>query len=243
MKVPESKIMVMMDALLDTRMGTLLSLGEQYMTAAIADNVYYAREEDKFPGIDINTFKTAYSKRDIDTLKNSGVTQVIALLEEYTSRIHNQNLVTPFHFIPSVILNTYPYKLSNAEIETFKKLLVRYTNEKAKVDVVYMSYEDLTPTYVKQNLTIMIMYDYYQWLEIHAENKNFETTICPEVTLLGPRIYFNGRMKLPDVMALQKENLTPFQGIEAIANPLVSLNLLPVEIFSFILQFNPPQSS
>lgn len=206
MNVPESKIMVMLDALLDTRMGTLLLLGEQFLTDAVKTGEYHNREEDKFPGIDLNTFKTAYSKRNKDTLKHSGVTQVISLIEEYVSKIHNQNLVTPFHFIPSVTLNIYPYELNEIEIDTFKRLLVRYTNKQAIVNVVNMPFEELTPLYVKQNLSMLIMYDYNDWLEYHALNKNFEKYTCPEVTMLGPRIYFNGPMKISDVLKLKRES-------------------------------------
>lgn len=236
MEIQQSTLMVMMDTLLDTRMGTLLSLGSDVLNHVIDTGGYYTRVEDKFPDVDPQVFKTAYENRNKDILKKSGVTQIVMMIEEYVSKIQNQNLVSPFHQIPKVVLNTYPYQLTEKEIDNFKRLLVRYTNKQAIVDVIYLSYEDLTPKYVKKHLSMLIMYDYHQWLEIHAVNKNFETVTCPEVTVVGPMIYFNGPMKQSDVLLLKKENLTPFQSIEAVAGPLAHLTLLPVELFSFVLK-------
>lgn len=236
MEIQQSTLMVMMDTLLDTRMGTLLSLGSDVLNHVVETSDYYTRVEDKFPEVDPQTFKTIYNNRNKDILKKSGVTQIVMMIEEYVNKMQNQNLVSPFHQIPKVVLNTYPYQLTESEIDNFKRLLVRYTNKQALVDVVHLSYESLTPSYVKKNLSMLIMYDYHQWLEIHAANKNFETTTCPEVTVVGPMLYFNGPMKQTDILLLKKENLTPFQSIEAVAGPLVHLTLLPVELFSFVLK-------
>lgn len=236
MEIQQSTLMVMMDTLLDTRMGTLLSLGGDVLNHVVLKGNYYERVEDKFLDVDPVIFKEAYDNRNKETLKKSGVTQVIALIEEFVNKLQNQNLVTPFHYIPKVVLNIYPYELTENEIDVFKRLLVRYTDKKAIVDVVSMSYEELTPLYVKKHLSMMIMYDYHHWLEIHSENKNFEAVICPEVTLVGPMLFFNGPMKQTDILLLKKENLSPFEGIEAIANPLVNLTLFPIETFSFVLK-------
>lgn len=236
MEIQHSTLMVMMDTLLDTRLGTLLTLGGDVLSHAVLKGDYYTRVEDKFLDVDPVAFQEAYRNRNKETLKKSGVTQIIVLIEEFVSKLQNQNLVTPFHSIPKIVLNTYPYQLTENEIDVFKRLLVRYTNKNAAIDIVNMSYEALTPLYVKKHLSMLIMYDYHQWLEIHAQNKNFETIMCPEVTLVGPMIFFNGPMKQTDVILLKKENLTPFEGIEAIANPLVNLTLFPIEMFSFVLK-------
>jgi hypothetical protein len=236
MEIQQSTLMVTMDALLDTRMGTLLSLGEDVLNHVILHGDYYTRVEDKFLDVDQSMFKAAYENRDKEILKKSGVTQVILMIQEYVNKMQNQNLVTPFHRIPKIVINSYPYLLTDAEIETFKRLMIRYTQKNALVDVVHMSNETLTPTYVKKHLAMLITYDYHQWLEFHSLNKNLETVTCPEVTVVGPMIYFNGPMKHSDILALKKENLSPFEGIEAIANPLINLTLFPIDLFSFVLK-------
>ena len=236
MEIQQSTLMITMDALLDTRMGTLLTLGEDVLNRVVLDGDYYTRVEDKFLDVDPTVFNEAYAKRDKETLKKSGVTQLILMIQEYVNKMQNQNLISPFHRIPKIVINSYPYLLTESEIETFKRLMVKYTQKNALVDVVHMSYEDLTPSYVKKQLAMLITYDYHQWLELHALNKNLETVTCPEVTLVGPMLFFNGPMKQTDILALKKENLTPFEGIEAIANPLVNLTLFPIELFSFVLK-------
>ena len=235
MEIKLSTLMVELDCLLDTRLGTLFSLGEDIAEQALTSN-YYDRQEDKFPGVETDIFRAKYKLRDVSTLRNSGVTQIIQLIKEFVVKTLNQSIVTPHHYIPKIVLNTYPYKLSDKEKDNFVKVLMYLTKEECQVETIHMTYEALTPSYVKQVFSVMLMYDYRSWLECHAVNNAFKTQSCPEVSLIAPAIFFDGPLKLEDKQILEKQKITPFKAVEMIAAPFVNLKLLPVNEFSFIMK-------
>lgn len=237
METKTSTLMVELDCLLDTRLGTLFSFGPEIMDTVLTE-AYYQREEDKFPNVDDATFKSRYSQRDISVLKNACPTKIISLIQEFVVKTLNQSLVSPHHYLPKVVLNTYPYDLSDAECESMIKILMYFTKEKCQIEHVCLPYEALTPSYVKHAYSVMIMYDYRTWLECHAKTEAFKTSSCPEVTLMAPAIFFDGPLKLEDMQMLEKQNLTPFKAVEMIAAPFVNLKLLPIEEFSFIMKLN-----
>lgn len=234
MEAQTSSLMIMMDCLLDTRIGVIFSFGEETLNKVLNEN-YHTRQEDKFVGIDSQEFKQRYAARDKTTLKNSAVTCLIKLLQEFVFKTLNQSLVTPHHLLPKIVLNTYPYVLSEEETKVFIKILMHYTNQKCQVEVIYKSPESLTPKFVKHNFSVMIMYHYLEWLEFHSASEAFKTTTCPEVTLMGPALFFNGPPKQEEIQILERQNLTPFRAVEMIASPFVGLKLLPVEDFSLVI--------
>lgn len=237
METKISALMITLDCLLDTRIGVLFSFGGEAIETAL-DEKYYSRQEDKFTGIDTDAFNERYQKRDKETLKNSGVTKMITLLQEFVFKTLNQSLVTPHHYLPKIVLNTYPYVLSEAEKETFAKVLIHYTGEKCQVELIHLSPEELTPVFVKRHFSVMIMYHYLEWIETHAKTEAFKTVSCPDVTLMGPALYFNGPPKIEELQILERQNVSPFKAVEMIASPFIGLKLLPVEDFSFAINPN-----
>lgn len=242
MEVQTSALMVMLDCLLDTRIGVLFSFGEDKMSDVLNGN-YYTRQEDKFTGIDPELFKQRYQTRNKETLKNTGVTKIITLLQEFVFKTLNQSLVTPHHMLPKIVLNTYPYDLSETEKETFVKVLMHYTKQKCQIEVIHKAPIELTPTFVKRHFSVMIMYHYVEWLEIHSQSEAFKTVMCPEVTLIAPALFFNGTPKTDELQVLERQRMSPFKAIEMIASPFIGLRLMPIEDFSFVVNLKQSQET
>lgn len=224
-----SSVFIELDALLDTRISVLMSLGDSALSSAI-DGGYHTRPADIFPKVDNEQFKLRYAERDKSVLASAVVTPMAIMLKEFCLETLRNIINTPFHRQPKVIVNVYPYKLEEDEINTIISAIKAITEDMADIEAVYMPYEEITPLYVKRDLSVMVMYDYAKWLEAHSVSGAFKRTTCPEVVLFAPAIYFKPVARYPSA----DEN--PFEAVEQLAAPLISLKLIPIEKFSMVVK-------
>jgi hypothetical protein len=108
----------------------------------------------------------------------------------------------------------------------FINVLVSKTNEEADIEVVYIDYDSLTPEYVRNNISLMVMYHGIDWLDAQADAGRFSKRACPDVGLVCPAI---AKGPQPDT------DKNPFEIMETITRPLIGLKFLPVESFSMIV--------
>lgn len=225
--LPFSTMLVELDCLLDTRISILSELDDNKFQEVL--KMYHSRDIDSFPYYGFNRFKEKYENRDKSLLKNSLVTPILGLIVEFVNKTLLQILNTPYHHKPKIVINIYPYVLEEEEINNIISIIVVKTNGRCDVEIVNKSLKELTVGYVKNNLSIMVMYDCYKWIEFHSVNKAFEQITCPEVNLFSPAIYF--KEKQPNLQLIEE----PFKSMEEIAKPLIGLKLFPVSLFSFMM--------
>lgn len=228
-QLENSTILIELDALLDTRISTLASMGDGSLEAAMNCD-YFNRTIDMFPKVDNVLFAELYANRTKKVLAETMVTPMGALLLEFCEKTLTQVISTPFHYKPKVIINIFPYEFNEEEILELLNAITVITRKLCDVEIISMSYEQITPAFVKQHVSVMILYEYYKWLEIHSVSEAFKKTTCPEVTLFGPRIYF----KMKDNST--SDDSDPFKAMEMLAAPFIGLKLIPIE--NFCLVFN-----
>lgn len=235
--IKHSALFIELDALLDTRLAVVYGFGETFAKRAI-DGGYYGRIIDEFPGLPFETFQERYQNRDRSVLRNTVVTKMASFIHDFVMNTLVQTATTPFHMQPKIIVNSYPYVLQADEETNIINAVIALTNGKADVELVQMPIETITPKYVKQHVTVMVMYEYYKWMEVHSENGNLKAVTCPEVTMIGPSIFF----KKPERKAIEecKElGITPFKAMEKVAAPLISLQLIAIDHFSLAMKLTP----
>jgi len=225
---------VELDCLLDTRLATLYVMGEQYCDRAFKAK-YHERISDLLPGISYEEFSAAYAKRNKQTLKHAMMTPVGVMMRDFAQKTTENTLNSPHHHVPKIVLNVYPYELDDDERMVLARTVRSITLSLADVEVIRREPKDVTPLYVKHNLTTLVMYRYDEWLELHCANGLFKKTSAPDVALLAPRVYF----KKPDATPAPGED--PFRSMEEMASPLINLHLLPANVFSIIV--NPSQTA
>jgi hypothetical protein len=225
-------IMVMLDALLDTRLGTIAKIDGSKLPEILSSDTYHIRDCDEFTGIDRDVFLKTYADRDIDTLSNSMLTNMVPLLKHFVGVIKNDINKTPFETETDIEVNYYPYKLSVEEVSLIKLAIKSKVNNIANVEMISMSPTDLTPIHCKANYAVMVMYTYNEWL---IANKDlFESCLMPEVALFVPAIYFEPRPSDENIEAISKEIMPPMQALELLVSVFVNLQLIDVKYFSII---------
>lgn len=224
-----SSIYVDLDCLFDTRLATLATFSIEAVENAVA-NGYYSRLYDDFDGVDKAAFDEAYKKRSTQTLKNSLVTAVPEILKNFAKQTLVALVSTPFRRQPVAVVNTYPYRLSEEEVNLIIAGLSAATDKLLDIKVVHLAPEELTPSFIKANFVQVVMYSYWEWLDIHAENGNLTQVQCPNITLIGPAI-----VKDKDAAkALTGQDV--FSALESYVGLFIKLTLFPINVYCVDLQ-------
>lgn len=230
------------DALFDMRLALLYRYGDEAVSLALTPE-YFNRIADKFPKIQYSEYHELYKARDRSLVADSVINTMIEMISDFVYGVVKNSINGPTDSVPKIILNTYPYLLLEEEKENLKEALIGYTKTYAEVEVVHMSTKELTPMYVKDNVDILILYDYIVWLEEHSKSELFKKVQIPAVTLFGPKIHFLE----PDVNLLaefSRNKVDPFKVLEERAAPIIGLKLLPIHLFSLNVtpDLTPPVS-
>lgn len=228
-----STCFIELDCLLDTRIGTLMThFGKEQVYDTLSSE-YHEREFDIFPNVDYNTFQELYQRRDRSVLKNSIRTIIFSVINDFIQGTFNNAINSPFVFVPKIIVNVYPYKLVEEEKNLIRNMVISLTKQLSDVEVVDMDYSSITPIWVKKNeISLMIMYDYHLWLEAQASNGQFKKHACPDVGLMTPSLYKKEKHTDEDKQIHESLNMPPFQYLSMELQPFIRLMFLPTLLFS-----------
>lgn len=227
----QETIYVTLDALMDTRIGTVARINEEAAAKALLGN-YHQRQIDDFEGIDRQEYLDLYRQRDKVTLASSRPTGFLMSLREIVKQISEQGAVRPFHDGAHVVVNTYPYELEEEEISELGKAIAFWMGSYAAVELIHVPDEQLTPEYCKSRFSMMVMYEYEHWMNAQAEA--FKRCRLPQVLLLAPAIYFNRVPTQEELDKEMKESMHPLKAMELLASPIVELRLMDVVLFSIV---------
>lgn len=225
-------IYVELDCLLDTRLGTVSLLDPELAAKLAVSPEYRKRTSDRFEGLDYEVFRKRYKARDQDVLEASMMTEVVMMLRQLVEQLNEQGQVRPYHDGVKVQVNLYPYQLSTDEEHAIELAIASWIGKTSKIELVSMSPAQLTPTLCQVSYTIMVMYEYEDWLNSHAET--FKTVRFPEVVLFVPALYFQTVPTEEELEKLIKEAGHPMAAVESLISPIVELKLINPSIFSII---------
>lgn len=228
-KVKHSRVMIELDCLFDMRLAALAKMGDETLINVFRSG-YYSRLSDNFEGVDYDTFKEIYDKRDKSLLKDAVITKISGFLKEFVLGTFSNTNNGPFHMTPSILVNCYPYKLEDSEVSLIISGVKKLTGGLCDIECVSISPEQLTPLYVKVNLSVLILYEYDKWLEIHAVSGEWRKHTAPEVTVIAPRVSMVKGVKDRVI----KDEV--FDMVEKQCGPFINLKLLPSEHFSLALK-------
>jgi hypothetical protein len=222
-------IYVDLDSLLDTRLGALASLKDEYAVNALTSG-YTSRDRDEFKDVPYDIFKKAYDKRNVDTLMMSTFTDVFTLLQSCIKSTFEIAATNPNTRPLQIQVNVYPYELSEDEMAEISTAVWCKLKEMVDVNVVNINDAFLTPQYCKDTYTMMIRYDYQSWLKTHHDSHAFEKVKMPEVAIVAPALY-QRRPSEQELSELKEQNIHPFTAIEYAMAPFFTLRMTDVAVF------------
>jgi hypothetical protein len=224
-------ILVELDCLLDTRLGTLERMGEEH-AARVLTPAYLAREQDVFDGIDREAYRQLYQARDVETLKHSKVTALTTRFRELTTFLTEMAIERPYFDGVQIAVNTFPYVLDAVTADAIGKAVTAWIGGNVPVELVSIRPEQLTPAVVKTHYAMLFMYEYEAWMNMHAVA--FKDTRLNEVHLIAPALYFNEKPDEKTLKSLVRDAAHPFIAMTMLASPLVGLELIDIRYFSIV---------
>lgn len=226
-----ARIMVQLDALLDTRLGTLARINPDGVEPLIRAG-YCDRKIDSFAGYDSTLYKQMYETRDIETLMSSVETGVFLFLRQMVDMLDEQTIVRPYHTGVEVVVNCYPYLLSEENKVTIANTVDYWIKGMAPVKVVTIADKDLTPELCKGQFSAMIMYHFAEWFKMHVQT--MVVTRLIDITLYVPDLLAsaNENTYQDDLEKFTKTIAPPELALDWLSKMLIGLQIVKVKLFS-----------
>lgn len=229
-----SKIYIDMDSILDTRQGILISmLGQEDALKMVSSHEYNFRDVDDFT-VDMSAYKAKGDAGDPEVLKHSTVTYMEVVLKSKIANISKRNAFNNTHSTPEVILNTYPYRLTERQVKTVRDAVFVRLGECCDVTLVYDHPSVWTPGFIKASgVYAFYAYSFGKWMQEHCAK--LETTELRDV-----QMYFAcvGDERVPekdlkDIVKLGFKDI--FTYTEYLLSGVTKLTLLPVVFFTNVI--------
>lgn len=224
-------IYIELDALLDTRLGTIARINEDAAVATLEDG-YHARDIDAFTHVDMAVYHDLYAQRNTITLMYSRPTHWVLNLTRIAGLLSEQAIARPYHEGAKIVVNLFPYKLTDAEADQIGKAVAAWMKGLAPVELTSLQPQHLTPLHCKQHYAMMIVYEFEEWMNLHTEA--FKTTRIPEILMLAPAVYRGKKPTAEELAQEIKEAAHPMRALEMLASPLIELRLIDTKYFSVL---------
>lgn len=231
-----SVLLIDLDSLFDIRASFLYGFVSPEALENELVKGYYKRTADEFDGFTIHDFNKIMKHRNKKLLKDAVITNIKDTVRSFVISTVTNYVNSPVKLLPKIVVNIHPYKLVESEIEQVKLGVIAITDGKVDIEIVNLSDTELTPRYIKNNVSLLIKYYFHDWLEYHSEHKNFVNFICPEVGMLTPALYSNRRPTMEEEIYLRNNNTNYFQDLEKFIEPVIGIKFLPAGVFSMKYQ-------
>lgn len=242
-------IMVCLDAILDTRLGTIAKLFPDVVGAIANSPKYYLRKEDRWDSIDkrLNNSQIVlnYQGRNIETIRKSQLTMVsrmiLELFNELGVKIKSSDPnISSFY----LVINFYPYVLpEDIKVGIAKHLTTQLGCTGVAVGAVDKPWKELNPAFLKENnIKYWYCYHYEEWLRENFEpagtekvEQDVDAKGCPEVKMFVPKIA-QDQKAVDDFLASITDcpYTDQFDLTRSVTSNLINFNFAPVSFFSRI---------
>lgn len=224
------EILVSIDAILDTRIGTIARYNPELAAKVLESGNYHNRVYDEFGDLSIDDFKALYARRDKEVLKHSTLTRIIKFVAEICAAMTVEASQNPTSEYPSVVINAYPYDLSDEELKMIGLAVKSYLAEEVPVRVENNPWDFYDPRYCREHVAAIIVYNNEEWME--ANSKSFSKSVCPQVSLYTASLFFDQKHAPEDIAKITEVAMNPFDAIEFYAKPIIAMQLMNVSEFS-----------
>lgn len=229
-------LMFDLDAMFDSRMGTLLTMRED-LASVLPLMEYRRRTMDDWTAltggaITTEAFNERYAQRDLATLKRCIITGMVPVLMNYIDSLKERFFRGVDVTSISVDINSYPYTLPGPIADTFQNCLRVLLPTYVNVNMCRHSPESMTPTFLKKHYSGWITYDLDTWMALHKE----ELLGVPinEVACITPKLF---KQELEESASDEDifKDVDKHGLLELIMEDFLHIEHVPVSDFCFVL--------
>lgn len=237
----KQKILIELDALLDTRIATVSRLNPEAALELLSSE-YRERPCDDLGRltklITTEQYEEAYRKRDRETLIHARPTLMPFVLNEIVSRLEQDMFTTGARAESTEIeVNIYPYELNEQEREAIATAVMARAGLVTPVRTVSYPPFHLSPRTINTDeYSALIIYNLQEWVDGALRVALDFRDCCPTVTLMAPALLNRLAEKLEPADLVDKDGqlIDPFRLHSQLLAPIIGLDFMPVEFFSLM---------
>lgn len=248
MTANETIFYVMLDAIQDSRIGTLMRMRAEYAIKATGSKEYHARLADDFcdiledPNFDLKFYKDLYYQRDISTMFYSRATRMV----EYLKRVIHDQAIRKATGDPRIgplklIINTYPYYLEGEDLAYLRRVMATAFAQPIEcVEMDFRPIREMTLAWFRNiQPAVCVMYDFYEWSKTCADLPKTQEEAkhmvgSPETMMIVPGLLTTRHdyRKFMNMDRSEANSNDPFTTARKFFAPAFALEVLPVRYFS-----------
>lgn len=195
------KIYIDLDSLLDTRLGTVSKLNPEAAIQAIQGDRYWDREHTDWHELSNGylsneQFNDAWEHRDKETLRESVMTSILAVLGRVLAEYHQNMKEGMATDEVAVEVNVAPYPFDDEEMEELAEILKLNTYKDLPVFFISRPLDELTPEFIREHYDAMILFEFHRWVRL--QHVALTKCHCRDVTFIVPRLFERKPERLTD---------------------------------------------
>lgn len=230
-----ASIYVDIDSLLDLRQAALTHLVKQKRLAEFLNSdEYNFREIDRFKDIDMVKFHQHHNEKDSDLISRSTITYILNVLKTKVVNLEKRNNFYGESKKPEVLLNIYPFILTQQEQEEIQNALFIKLETNCLISIISKPIEEVSPFFIKSNdIIAAFIYNFSKWANAHSES--LSKSPLKDTLLYFPSIYYDTRKQeqLSIITKLGFKDI--FSYLEYLFSGVASINFLPTVFYSNII--------
>ena len=230
-----SKIYVDIESLLDVRQAILSKLMDPVKLAEfVVSDEYSFRKTDIFKNVDMVEYEKIYKDMTVDLLQRTTVTFIVNTIKTKLLNLQKRNTYYGETKNPEVLLNVYPFKLSQEQADIIQNLLFIKLGSSCLVTLIDKPIEEISPFFIKSlDITACYIYNASKWIEKHTDALN-------NIKLQDTLLYFPAIYKVEDdtneIAKITKLGFKDIFGyVEFLLSSAVRINFLPVLFYNNIV--------
>lgn len=236
------RILVELDALLDTRLGAMNIFSPSVSALMVEDTKYYSRIIDDFdrygPGTTM-MWRSVYGDRDVEVLARSFPTCIPAMVGEFVRELYAKAMDNPVWHGADVVINTFPYDLPESDceeiVDAVREMIVPMDGDKYAYDPVIkttrISHHDLSIDAIRENWEMVVMYNFHEWFEANATSLLAATRGASLSSMFVPAL-FKEMIDRKSLINSDGSHLNPFDESRRYLAPYFQLHFWDSQLFS-----------
>ena len=220
----KKNLYIELDTLIDTRLNMIIGLDKD-LAIDWFNNGWKSRKSDTYSYLSTDTFTRLYENRDRDALTAPLTTHMIDLINDFAKKATLEDREAGGDGIITIFLNTYPYDLSDKELDALTIGFGCKFLDNVKIECIHM--KDVSVGWVNLNVKMMIKYDGLKWLEKRNLFEGMSNTL-PDTILVVPDIVNDNTMLKEDGKDVELNQL------KEVLSPIIQVEFIDIGMFCFI---------
>lgn len=237
----KQRLLVELDALLDTRLATV-SMVNPDAAIAVMDDTYRERQFDVFsylyPEFDDAAYLQRYARRNWETLKNARPTVMAFILAGICQRMGAEIATgSPTLTSAEVHINCYPYDLTGEEQDLICVAVQKRCGFDIRVTAVFIPHYELnTHRIAGDEYSALILYNFKDWFECVFAKPDPPPREIPSVTVYAPLLYQSKEALAESIVHAEEveECKDPHVALRAVMSNIIGLDFSNVDQFSIV---------